>query len=169
MKKITLNAVNNSGERILSWVFNTASLPKNTESSFELPLSDWSSVSDLGTYPIKINSITLGMGRSDKDKAFTITVPGFEAVYPSFGGIQDVTADNSSLKVYPNPVNAGEPVKITVNGTATAGIYTLNGVKVAEATIEGCGEISTKDICPGVYFVQVTENNATKACKIIVK
>ena len=169
IKKITLNAVNASEERILSWVFSTKELPKDTESTLELPLSDWCTVTDLGIYPIRINSIIFNMGKSDKDKTYTISVPGFEAVYPAYGGVEAITADKNALKIYPNPVNTSEPVKVTVNGTATAGIYTMNGVKVAETEISGAGEISTKDICPGVYFIQVVQNNVSKTGKIIIK
>lgn len=169
IKKITLNAVNAADERTLAWVFSTTELPKNTETTIELPLSDWCTVSDLGIYPVRINSITLGMGKSDKDKAYTICVPGFEAVYPAYGGVEDITADKDRLKVYPNPVNAGEPLKVFFKGTATVAIYALNGTKVVETEINGAGEISTKDICPGVYFIQVMQDNVSKTCKIIVK
>ncbi len=169
IKKVSMNAENAIGGRIASWVFTTKTLPQNTPTTFELNLSDWCDPKDIGIYPIQINSLRFDMGPSKKDTQFSISVPSFVAVYPQMGGIENNFVEISSIKVYPNPVNAGENINVVAEGKAEVNIFAANGTKVLTEAIEGNATISTQNFQAGIYVMNVTEAGAVKTTKLIVR
>ena len=169
VKKISMNAENALGERITSWVFTTEMLAKNTASTYELKLTDWCDPTQIGIYPIQINSIRFDMGASKKDSKFTISVPSFEAVYPLFGGVETNTVVEKAIKVYPNPVKAGETFNVAVEGNALVEVFAMNGTKVLSTMIEGADAVSTQGLTAGIYFVKVVAENSVKTAKLIVE
>lgn len=169
IKKISMNAENAIGDRVASWVFTTNELPKNKESVYELKISDWCDAEQLAVYPIKINSLRFDMGPSKKDSKFTITVPGFEALYPKFGGIATNIIAPDVASIYPNPIKAGESFNVEVEGKAEVNIYSLNGAKVLSTIVEGTTAVSSQGLTAGVYFVTVAADGAVKTAKLIVE
>ena len=108
------------------------------------------------------------MGASAKGEEFEIQIPAFEACYTKQGGITNAVAENQTVKVYPNPVKAGESVSIAVEGQATVSIYSLNGAKVAELNCNGEASIPT-DGMNGMYIIKVTSDNSVKIAKLMVR
>ena len=168
VKSITMAAVDALGNVVSPWEIATEELPQNTESTLTASLSDWCNTEDIGIYPITINSIRLNMGASAKGEKFEIQIPAFEACYTKQGGITNAVAENQTVKVYPNPVKAGESVSIAVEGQATVSIYSLNGAKVAELNCNGEASIPT-DGMNGMYIIKVTSDNSVKIAKLMVR
>ena len=168
VKSITMAAVDALGNVVSPWEIATEELPQNTESTLTASLSDWCDTEDIGIYPITINSIRLNMGASAKGEEFEIQIPAFEACYTKQGGITNAVAENQTVKVYPNPVKAGESVSIAVEGQATVSIYSLNGAKVAELNCNGEASIPT-DGMNGMYIIKVTSDNSVKIAKLMVR
>ena len=109
------------------------------------------------------------MGVSKKDVNYTISVPGFEALYPKFGGIATNIIAPEIASVYPNPVKAGETFNVEVEGEAVVNVYALNGTKVLTANIEGTTALSTQGMTAGVYFVTVASDEVVKTAKLVVE
>ncbi len=67
----------------------------------------------------------------------------------------------SGLTIYPVPVDNELFVKMndTVGKDALLSILTVQGVVVYEGTYSKSSHISTVDLKPGVYVLQVVENN----------
>ena len=168
VKKIAMNAENALGEKITSWAGIETELPKNQATDIYMDLNSWCDTDDIGIYPITINSFRLDMGASAKGEEFEIQIPAFEACYTKQGGITNAVAGNQTVKVYPNPVKAGESVSIAVEGQATVSIYSLNGAKVAELNCNGEASIPT-DGMNGMYIIKVTSDNSVKIAKLMVR
>ena len=168
VKKIAMNAENALGEKITSWAGIETELPKNQATDIYMDLNSWCDTDDIGIYPITINSFRLDMGASAKGEEFEIQIPAFEACYTKQGGITNAVADSQTVKVYPNPVKAGESVSIAVEGQATVSIYSLNGAKVAELNCNGEASIPT-DGMNGMYIIKVTSDNSVKIAKLMVR
>lgn len=91
----------------------------------ELNLSDNLDLTDIGVYPLTVNTLRLDMGASAKGQAFEILVPGFEAVYSAGGGSVAGIEAAQGVRVYPNPVKAGEAVTVEADGEANVQILLL--------------------------------------------
>ena len=166
--KLSLNISNALGANEPSWAICGTELPKEQESVIEASLSDIFDTSDIGIYPITINSIRLDMNKSEKGKEFEIQVPGFEAVYSAGSGIGSLPAANAA-RVYPNPVASGAAVTVESDGAADVELYTLGGVLMNRISIAGTATIATDNLSKGMYVVKVSDNDSVKIAKLIVK
>jgi len=76
------------------------------------------------------------------------------------------------MKVYPNPTNASSEVSLEVpeamiGGTAT--IYDANGVKIRSVDVSNKKQtISTEDLRPGNYFVELNKETISMKKQLIV-
>ncbi|WP_258104217.1 GDSL-type esterase/lipase family protein [Marinoscillum sp. MHG1-6] len=69
---------------------------------------------------------------------------------------------NEGLRVYPNPVNAGELVLNIDNqiGTVKVELFSLNGNKlISEVVMTGVGELSLEKLTSGIYVFKVYQKN----------
>ena len=73
------------------------------------------------------------------------------------------------MRVYPNPVKAGEAVTVEADGEANVQIFTLGGAVAAQAEINGTAAVSTEGLQAGMYLVRVTTTNGVSTAKLIVK
>ena len=147
-------------------------LPKNTESVLELPLSDWCNPNDIGIYPIEFTELRFGMGASAKGTQFTIKYE-LEALYESNGGITAATIASNNLKLYPNPV-ATSNVTLRLADTAQAqiAVYNAAGAKVLDRAADFSGgsyTMNVADLAPGLYFVRVKTDAGVEVSRMIVK
>lgn len=78
----------------------------------------------------------------------------------------EVSATNKKIKMYPNPVTAGE--NITISSKIKNGeIYNINGQKVKSFSSQN---VNSQGLEKGVYIIEVTtENGAAESTKLIVK
>lgn len=169
VKKVSTTVTDAYGTVYPSWAFTTDELPKNTESTFDLNLADQIDLTDIGVYPITVNTIRLDMGASAKGTAFEILVPGFEAVYAAGEGSVAAVAVGHGVNVYPNPVKAGEAFTVEADGEATVQVFALSGAQVAQAEISGTAALATDAMPAGLYIVRVQAEGGVYAAKLIVK
>ena len=167
VKKVSANISNALGEKVTSWTITDSELPKNEESVLAVNLSDNFNLEDIGIFPISVNSLRLDMGKSDKDKNYQIAVPGFEAVYEAGGAVETIETD--ALRIYPNPVVAGQPFSVEAEGNAVVQVFSLSGVKLLETPVCGRSLIPTADMAPGIYIIKASAENNSKTSKLIVR
>ena len=169
VKKVSMTATNALGEKGTAWTgYEADEMPKNQITEIIMSPKDWCDTEDIGIYPITLNTLRIDLGASAKGEEFEIQIPAFEACYTKQGGITNAVAENQTVKVYPNPVKAGESVSIAVEGQATVSIYSLNGAKVAELNCNGEASIPT-DGMNGMYIIKVTSDNSVKIAKLMVR
>ena len=169
VKKVSMTATNALGEKGTAWTgYEADEMPKNQITEIIMSPKDWCDTEDIGIYPITLNTLRIDLGASAKGEEFEIEIPAFEACYTKQGGITNAVAENQTVKVYPNPVKAGESVSIAVEGQATVSIYSLNGAKVAELNCNGEASIPT-DGMNGMYIIKVTSDNSVKIAKLMVR
>ena len=89
----------------------------------ELNLSDNLDLTDIGVYPLTVNTLRLDMGASAKGQAFEILVPGFEAVYSAGGG--SVAG-----------IEAAQGVRGLQAGMYLVRVTTTNGVSTAKLIVK---------------------------------
>ena len=168
VKSITMAAVDALGNVVSPWEIATEELPQNTESTLTASLSDWCDTEDIGIYPITINSIRLNMGASAKGEEFEIQIPAFEAYYTKQGGITNAVADSQTVKVYPNPVKAGESVNISVEKGSIISLYTTNGSLIRKFNASDNTELDTEGLEKGIYILKTAQTNGYSTNKIII-
>lgn len=78
-------------------------------------------------------------------------------------------SDVTNFKMYPNPAY-GDEIYITTtrNGTKEIQVYDVFGEVVIKANINS-NTLNISQLVPGIYIVQVTENNKTMVRKLVVK
>ena len=167
VKRVSANISNALGEKVTSWTITDSELPKNEESVLAVNLSDNFNLEDIGIFPITVNSLRLDMGKSDKDKNYQIAVPGFEAVYEAGGAVETIETD--ALRIYPNPVVAGQPFSVEAEGNAVVQVFSLSGAKLMETPVCGRSLIPTADMAPGIYIIKASAENNSKTSKLIVR
>ena len=80
-------------------------------------------------------------------------------------GVSDANA-TVKVNVYPNPVKAGENIKISAK-VKNVEVFNMNGQKVKSSTTQ---EVSTQGLNKGVYILKVTTDaGKTESTKVIVK
>lgn len=80
---------------------------------------------------------------------------------------EELTLDNTNVKVYPNP--AKDFIIIDNSGSGTVKIYNLKGEKIMEQTIEGVSRIDISDMPQGIYTYSIHTGNEENSGKLIIK
>lgn len=89
-----------------------SSIPQNVATEYEIPVSAFGDVNDIGIYPIAFNSMVITLSGGTSGNIHSIEFPKFDAVYNNVpSGIEDITIDNSEA-----------------NGPTT--YYNLQGMKI---------------------------------------
>lgn len=145
-------------------------IPKNTKSTFIVPFTDIVDINNNASYPITISNLRFDMSKSDKDKEYKIEISRYDQLYGTPDGIENIINNPlSSVKLYPNPVNAGATVTIECEGAAQVEIYNIGGALVESVAIEGTTAIETSTLNKGMYIVRVTTEDSASMGKLIVK
>lgn len=170
VKKVTLTTITRKKERVTVTFFDDANgLPKNTSTMLYANFNDFINAEDNTNYPLQFNTLRFDMGASASGTDFTVQVPRFEQLYGDPSGVESVTTTSATLRLYPNPVTAGEPVTIEAEGDVLVEIYNINGVKVANHKISGTSAISTDNLSSGIYIVKVSGEEILMVGRLIVK
>lgn len=139
---VVMRTTANNGEYIDNRLENLT-LTANAENEIVLPISQFADTTDIGIYPIRLNSLVF-MIKGTTGKEYRLSVPGIEAVYynaPS--GIEDVLTDGATAQeigVNDGVVTvAGDVVEAidvyNIAGQLVAGVKNANKIKLPEA---GC-------------------------------
>lgn len=83
-------------------------------------------------------------------------------------GVETVGVD-SSLNLYPNPVNRGESVNVDGEAIKLIRINNLSGQLIKEINCEGSTQVATDDMVPGIYMATVVAADYTRVFKLILK
>ena len=173
--KITFK-LNATGAQAKNIAFEEFTADANGEYTFEIPVSDIGDTNDIGIYPITFKSGIFAItGKTGVDYSFDIT--SLEAIYDNMpSGIEAIASgkQGNTPTLSPCPVQAGEPVSVTVgNNTGTAyAIHTVSGSTVAAGTatpVDGKISIPTTGLSSGVYIVTVTDNGTQASTRLTVK
>ena len=85
-------------------------------------------------------------------------------------GIEKSTADNSEIKIYPNPVRKGNSLTVETTDAKTIRLMTLQGVTISNQNINTpITTIQTDNLTTGTYLLIISGKDYTKTMKIIVK
>ncbi|MCD9853574.1 T9SS type A sorting domain-containing protein [Epilithonimonas sp. JDS] len=82
------------------------------------------------------------------------------------------TATANDIKIYPNPVKAGESLYIQTNKSdleTVYNVYSAQGQLVKSGKFTGNGVVSTSSLTTGVYIVKTQSGKTVKSYKIIVQ
>ena len=173
IKSLALSFKTPNGDTFLD--NRTVSLTPNAVNEIEYSFKDMFDTSDMINFPIEFRYMSIYLTSIKSGTEYAIEIPAFETVYDSFSGVEDVIAPSTpSLTLIPNPVAAGETLKISgiADGVATVSIYTMSGTLVAgtEAVAENNScEIATAGIAPGLYLVRANHGNGTSVSTLIIK
>jgi hypothetical protein len=80
-----------------------------------------------------------------------------------------VQLDETVISVYPNPVKAGEEVTVKAPATSTIEFASPQGVVITSKAATGAETKVKVPNTPGVYIINVTDNNLKKSISVIVK
>ena len=173
LKGIKISLISNSGE-VANYDLTTVPVAKNQMNVYSVATSDWCDAKDFANYPLTINSISLNVTKIKKEQPYVIEIPGIEAVYNAVpeAGVESALADKTSLLVTPNPVKAGEPVKMTLPlaETAVVSVFNAAGSLVFGTKTNGrVATIPTDGMNAGVYLIHAEQKGVTETAKFIVK
>lgn len=110
---------------------------------------------------------------SDQDKTYNYNV------FPETANTDLVAADLNQIKLYPNPVSAGNhSLKLNLQGyinqNLTAALFNIKGQKITQTTLTKTREkdnflsFETKQLSSGIYFVKLSTDNQTRMMKLII-
>ncbi|AXT50243.1 T9SS C-terminal target domain-containing protein [Aquimarina sp. BL5] len=92
---------------------------------------------------------------------------GSSARVNSTNSIKTEADEIFGVKLYPNPVNAGDNVYIDTNSEAIhVAVYNLNGVLLLQGK---SSKINTSKLSSGMYLVNLSSNESHKTIKLIIK
>ena len=169
VKKVSMTATNALGEKGTAWTgYEADEMPKNQITEIIMSPKDWCDTEDIGIYPITLNTLRIDLGASAKGEEFEIQIPAFEACYTKQGGITNAVAENQTVKVYPNPVKAGESVNIAVEKGSIISLYTTNGSLIRQFNASDNTELDTESLEKGIYILKTAQTNGYSTNKIII-
>lgn len=172
VKGISLYLENGLGDRKSAFVITDKEVAKNAETTFDVQLSDWFDVDDIGNYPLKIYSMRLDMAASEKGKNFEIRIPRFEACYNGIGSVDEIDGEVANVRVYPNPVAGGVLNVASSDGVNISKIevFDYSGRQVESGDYDS--SVCTLDVgglSAGIYFVKVVTECGISVQKVIVR
>ncbi len=75
----------------------------------------------------------------------------------------------NDIKVYPNPVKAGENLNIKSGEEGTYTMFSAQGQLIKSGRFSGDAEVSTSSLPTGMYIIKVETKTTVKSYKVIVK
>ena len=171
VKRLSLTFTNGAGKTYPAVNVTTDEMAKNTVSTFELPLESVIDINDVSNYPLTVNAIRMDLGKSDKGKAYELLIPEFKAVYNTYGSVETLNAESSSMRLYPNPVADGV-LNIAAEGVGTLSVYNNAGALVLSQPLDcsaGVAAANVASLQAGIYYARFVTANGASVQKFIVK
>ncbi|MFR9166112.1 MAG: phosphodiester glycosidase family protein [Dysgonomonas sp.] len=143
-----------------------------------IALNQLGDLNDRAAYPFVISSISfyINDGKAASGTDMYLSVKDVKLTYDYLQtGIEDINPDASVLVVYPNPVNRGNSLTVSVpegNEDVIVSVYSALGSLIKQETAIPNDQkimIATESFTPGIYFVKVQRGNSSQTAKIIVK
>ena len=171
VKRLSLTFTNGAGKTYPAVNVTTDEMAKNTVSTFELPLESVIDINDVSNYPLTVNAIRMDLGKSDKGKAYELLMPEFKTVYNTYGSVETLNAEASSMRLYPNPVVDGV-LNIAAEGAGTLSVYNNAGALVLSQPLDCSAGVATANVASlqaGIYYARFVTANGASVQKFIVK
>lgn len=163
-KTLNINVEDYRSADVVTYEFDP-NLTTETMNRLMVPMSALVDVKDMSTYPLVFKNLYVVLA-DKKGSSHHIEIKRMAWVYNAVpadaSGVENVVSESETLHLTPNPVNAGEMVRLGVPSAVGYTVCSLNGAIVAQ----GVGsEFSTQGFAPGMYVVKVDNSVA----KLIVK
>ncbi len=164
-KTLTINLADyRTPDALVSYEFDPE-LKANEMNRIVVPMNAIVAVKDMSAYPLVFKNFYVVLA-DKKASTHHIEIKKlawiYNAVPADASGVENVVSEGETLHLTPNPVNAGEVVRLGVALPVAYTVTALNGAVVAN----GVGvEFSTEGFTPGMYVVKTTNSTA----KMIVK
>lgn len=145
-------------------------LTESTVNRLLIPMSSMVDIDDMSTYPLELDSISIVPG-NPKGTTHRIEVSKFAWVYNAVSkdnsGIDNISIkNNKGVLLSPNPVQAGEVVKIDVEECDVYTVTSMNGTEVKQ----GRGtDLDTTGMTSGLYLVTVRHSGGVKTAKLVIR
>lgn len=81
----------------------------------------------------------------------------------------DVKSVMNDIKVYPNPVKAGENINVKAGEEGTYTMFSVQGQIIRSGKFSGNAEVNTASLPTGFYILKVETKTTSKSYKIIVR
>ncbi len=134
-----------------------------------VPMSDFVDVKDMNTIPLTLSKIVFNPAIAS-GVAVKLLLPRVAWVYnvveDDNSGVEALPIDAEDLLLTPNPVIAGNVVKLNVQQAVK---YVINSLSGAEVAAGENTEIPTAGLSAGVYIVSVKDNSKNKTARLMVK
>ena len=98
-------------------------------------------------------------------------IPEFKAVYNTYGSVETLNAEASSMRLYPNPVADGV-LNIAAEGVGTLSVYNNAGALVLSQPLDCSAGVATANVASlqaGIYYARFVTANGASVQKFIVK
>lgn len=84
-------------------------------------------------------------------------------------GTSEITEAANDVKIYPNPVKAGENLMVTASEEGTYTLFSAEGKAVKTGKFSASAGIDTTGLPTGIYIINIETKSAVKSYKVIVK
>jgi len=177
VSKIALSMKNNASST--STLTEFENIPQNTDHVISIPMNGYfENYRDMSLYPVKFQSLKLFILGSSQTAGnqYTIALKEFSLIYDGITVNVSNPEIASLLRVYPNPVEAGESqihFVLPQNADVNCELYNLGGqlLNRVEMGQTPAGEITLPigNLASGTYLLKIYRNGIADSVKIIVK
>ena len=177
VSKIALSMKNNASST--STLTEFENIPQNTDHVISIPMNGYfENYRDMSLYPVKFQSLKLFILGSSQTAGnpYTIALKEFSLIYDGITVNVSNPEIASLLRVYPNPVEAGESqihFVLPQNADVNCELYNLGGqlLNRVEMGQTPAGEIPLPigNLASGTYLLKIYRNGIADSVKIIVK
>ena len=143
--------------------FNISTANPNLDADYK-PTSASTAVIDQGTNSFYNSGLFGTLDLSGNDRVFNTTIDLGAYEYNSTLSVDDISLDENSVKLYPNPVT--DVVNIKTNQTIkNVTVFNVNGQKVLDFANQS--QINISNLPTGMYFLNINTNQSNQTIKIL--
>lgn len=164
-----------STSQIMDW----PAVNPNEDFTYEVAMNDFlDDKEDLGNYPVQFQYLKFFLDASSQTagQKYKIRIKNFDLVYDKVTLSVPNIALASALRVFPNPVKAGETdvyLQIEEPAEISVQVYDLNGKLLVSKNYRKCESgiiaIPISSLQPGNYLLNINKDGKSDVAKLIIK
>ena len=164
-----------STSQIMEW----PAVTPNEDFTYEVAMNDFlDDKEDLGNYPVQFQYLKFFLDASSQTagQKYKIRIKNFDLVYDKVTLSVPNIALASALRVFPNPVKAGETdvyLQIEEPAEISVQVYDLNGKLLVSKNYGKCESgiiaIPISSLQPGNYLLNINKDGKSDVAKLIIK
>ena len=161
--------------QIMEW----PAVSPNEDFTYEVAMNDFlDDKEDLGNYPVQFQYLKFFLDASSQTagQKYKIRIKNFDLVYDKVTLSVPNIALASALRVFPNPVKAGETdvyLQIEEPAEISVQVYDLNGKLLVSKNYGKCESgiiaIPISSLQPGNYLLNINKDGKSDVAKLIIK